>query len=89
MSVNGEQVAGKTYSHVVQSIKNVPDVLFLTVLPQEEDVIQKVSSIYFPRGLFVGPSTPSSLSFSSSSCLFNVIWVRVHRFTSRLDWDVS
>lgn len=45
IAVNGVRVSDKSYSQVVQLIVNSPEYLHLLVVPKEEDVLQRVSSI--------------------------------------------
>ncbi|XP_024119166.1 rho GTPase-activating protein 23 isoform X3 [Oryzias melastigma] len=42
--VNGESVLGKTYSQVIMLIQNSEDILELSIMPKDEDVLQLVSA---------------------------------------------
>ena len=43
VSVNGEFIAGKSYAEVVQLIQSTKDHLQLSVVPQQDDILQMVS----------------------------------------------
>ena len=43
VSVNGEFIAGKSYAEVVQLIQSSKDHLQLSVVPQQDDILQMVS----------------------------------------------
>lgn len=47
VSVNGIAVTGKSYREVVELIQNSPEYLHLLVIPKEEDVLQKVSILFY------------------------------------------
>ncbi|XP_051014379.1 rho GTPase-activating protein 23 isoform X4 [Acomys russatus] len=40
VKVNGESVIGKTYSHVIGLIQNSDDILELSIMPKDEDILQ-------------------------------------------------
>ncbi|XP_014834341.1 PREDICTED: rho GTPase-activating protein 23-like isoform X2 [Poecilia mexicana] len=43
VKVNGESILGKTYSQVITLIQNSENLLELTIMPKNEDVLQLVS----------------------------------------------
>ncbi|NXO54610.1 RHG23 protein, partial [Aramus guarauna] len=43
VKVNGESIIGKTYSQVIALIQNSDDVLELSIMPKDEDILQLVS----------------------------------------------
>ncbi|NXD57570.1 RHG23 protein, partial [Corvus moneduloides] len=43
VKVNGESIVGKTYSQVIALIQNSDDVLELSIMPKDEDILQLVS----------------------------------------------
>ena len=42
VTVNGEFIAGKSYAEVVQLIQSTKDYLQLSVVPQQDDILQMV-----------------------------------------------
>lgn len=70
MSVNGDSVVSRPYSHVVQLIKRTPRELNVVVVPQEEDALQMVRPL--PNLNSVGTMYVKLLSIF---CLFLVrLW---------------
>ena len=47
VSVNGEFIAGKSYAEVVQLIQSTKEYLQLSVVPQQDDILQMVSNSPF------------------------------------------
>ena len=47
ISVNGENIGGKSYAGVVELIQRSPPALRLRVVPEEDDIIQKVCFFLF------------------------------------------
>lgn len=45
VSVNGQTINGLTYAQVVGLIKRSPQYLHLLVVPQQDDVLQKVNNV--------------------------------------------
>ena len=56
VSVNGEFIAGKSYAEVVQLIQSSKDHLQLSVVPQQDDILQMVSI----EKRFIGTEKPIS-----------------------------
>ncbi|NXN13023.1 RHG23 protein, partial [Indicator maculatus] len=48
VKVNGESIIGKTYSQVIALIQNSDDVLELSIMPKDEDILQLVSAGWVP-----------------------------------------
>ncbi|XP_034717193.1 rho GTPase-activating protein 23-like isoform X3 [Etheostoma cragini] len=44
VKVNGESILGKTYSQVIELIQNSENILELSIMPKDEDVLQLVSA---------------------------------------------
>lgn len=44
VSVNGDAVSGRSYAQVVQMIQKSRDLLYLVVVPRQDDILQVVSS---------------------------------------------
>ncbi|XDV44718.1 hypothetical protein PO909_012959 [Leuciscus waleckii] len=72
VKVNGESVLGKTYSQVIALIQNSENVLELSIMPKDEDVLQLVSmSMTFLLSSSV--STPFLLLIPAYIYTYNLI----------------
>ncbi|XP_023805287.1 rho GTPase-activating protein 23 isoform X3 [Oryzias latipes] len=69
VKVNGESVLGKTYSQVIMLIQNSEDILELSIMPKDEDVLQLAySQDAAPRGYNLRSSKGLDLIESPPLC---------------------